>query len=346
MKKIYKSILAAVSLMLLITSCASDEPYITAGPDDTPRFLSPSSIEGSAQTSVSQTREEEFSMELVVTPVNYVTITWSADGHLLGTGTTFTRQFEAGDYDLNIIATTVVGKVAKRVVKLAVSALADDPKVGAKEKNRWLNPGGTHTIEGANLAEVKTLIFVPVVEDALGGLPAELRAADSVELPCTASADGKSVTVAMPADMAMGKYRLSVKNAYAESFGCGMVTVTDEEWVDPDVEEVALWEGNQAADWNADLIKITAEQMANVAVGTEIKVYYTVPEAEYHAMRITSPWWGDTPQDDLVPQFDLTEETPKPFEFTYDAHCKALVDERGAMCLVGFGYRVSKIEYK
>lgn len=87
---------------------------------------------------------------------------------------------------------------------------------------------------------------------ALGGLPAELRAADSAELPCTASADGKSVTVAMPADMAMGKYRLSVKNANAERFG----------------------------------------------------------------------------------------------EFTYDAHCKALVDERGAMCLVGFGYRVSKIEYK
>ena len=33
-------------------------------------------------------------------------------------------------------------------------------------------------------------------------------------------------------------------------------------------------------------------------------------------------------------------------EFIYDQHCKALVDERGAMCLVGFGYRVSKIAYK
>ena len=346
MKKTYIFFLAAVTLMSLISSCASDEPYITAGPDDTPRFLSPSSIEGNAQTSVSQTREEVFSMEIVVTPANYVTIEWISDGHLLGTGTSFSSQFEAGDYDINIIATTEAGKVAKRLVKLSVSALADDPKVNAKEKNRWLNPGKALTIEGANLADVKTLIFVPVIEnESAGSRAVAVSASEIIEVPCTASADGTSVTADMPANMPRGKYRLSVVKANSERFGCGMVTVTDEEYVDPDFEEVTLWEGNQEADWNADLIKITAEQMADVPVGTEMKVYYTVPEAEYHVMRITSPWWGDTPQDDYVPQFDITDETPNPFIFVFDQHAKDLVEERGAICLVGFGYTVQKVAY-
>lgn len=145
--------------------------------------------------------------------------------------------------------------------------------------------------------------------------------------------------------MPKGIYRVSAVNDKAERFGCGMVTVTDEEWVDPDIVEVALWEGDQAIDWNADLCKITAEQMADVPVGTEIKVYYTTPEAEYHAMRITTPWWGDNPEDNLVGQFDITAETPNPFIFVYDEHCKALVEERGAMCLVGFGYNVQKVAY-
>jgi hypothetical protein len=113
------------------------------------------------------------------------------------------------------------------------------------------------------------------------------------------------------------------------------------------VGATVLWEGDPVTiDWNADLCKLTTEEMADVPVGATISIYYDTPEAEYHSMRITTPWWGDNPEDNLVAQFDLTEETPNPFEFTYDQHCKALVDERGAMSLVGFGYRVSKITFK
>ena len=113
------------------------------------------------------------------------------------------------------------------------------------------------------------------------------------------------------------------------------------------VTATVLWEGAPVTiDWNADLCKLTAEEMAAVPVGATIYITYDIPEAEYHAMRITTPWWGDNAEDNLVSQFDLTDETPNPFEFVYDQHCKALVDERGAMCLVGFGYRVSMIAYK
>ena len=322
-----------------LTSCANQDPFITAGPDDTPRFLAPSSIEGNVQTSVSQTREETFSMDIVVTPAKYTTIEWIADGHVYGTGASFSKQFEAGNYDLYIKATTQAGKEAYRIVKLSVSALADDPSFNNKEKNRWLNPGQPLTIEGKNLTSVSSLIFTPVIEEET------LLTNEPTEVSCVSSEDGNSVTVTMPEDMLVGSYRVSAVNNSAERFGLGLVTVSNDAYVEGDVVEVALWEGNQAIDWNVDLCKITAEQMADVPVGTEIKVYYTTPEAEYHAMRITTPWWGDTPDDNLVAQFDITEATPNPFIFVYDDHCKALVEERGAISLVGFGYTVQKVAY-
>ena len=92
---------------------------------------------------------------------------------------------------------------------------------------------------------------------------------------------------------------------------------------------ITLWEGDQPIDWNADLLKITAEQMADIPTGAEIHIYYTTPEADYHAMRITSPSWGDNAEDQVVAQFDLTEETPN--------------HERGGMLIVGYGYRLTKV---
>ena len=112
--------------------------------------------------------------------------------------------------------------------------------------------------------------------------------------------------------------------------------------------ETAIWSGPVPLDWNADLVKVTQETLADVPAGATILVYYDTPEAEYHAMRITTPWWGTpaTLETDLVLQFDVTEQTPNPFAFTYDERCKGLVDERGAMSIVGFGVTINKITYK
>ena len=48
---------------------------------------------------------------------------------------------------------------------------------------------------------------------------------------------------------------------------------------------------------------------------------------------------------DLVPQVDGMDSQTSPFTFVYDDHCKALVDERGAMSVVGFGLQIDKITY-
>lgn len=320
----------------LLTSCANQNPFITAGPDDTPRFLAPSSIEGNVQTSVSQTREEVFNMEVVVTPAKYTTIEWIADGHVLETGTTFNSQFEAGNYDLMIKATTQAGKEAYRIVKLSVSALAEDPSFNNKEKNRWLNPGQPLTIEGKNLTDVNSLIFTPVIEE-------ETRLANEpIEVSCVGSEDGKSVAVTLPEEMSNGSYRVSAVNGEGERFGLGLVTVSNEKYVDPDVEQKFLWEGSQAINWGDSNVRLTAEQLADVPVGTTLYINYTVPEAEYHAMRITTDRWDY----EIVPQFDITSETPNPFAFEYTAEIQQKIQEEGAMLIVGFGYEIQGVYYE
>ena len=52
---------------------------------------------------------------------------------------------------------------------------------------------------------------------------------------------------------------------------------------------------------------------------------------------------GDNASDQIVAQFDVTAETPNPFEFTYTEANKTIVDERGGMLIVGFGYKLTKV---
>lgn len=349
MKKIYNIFLLAATIMLSLTGCTSDEPFITAGPDDTPRFLFPSSIEGSVTVSRSQTREDVFVFpnkatddveEIVVTPANYVTIEWISDGQVLGTGTKFSKQFEAGDYEITIKATTQAGKVATRTVKLSVSALADDPKINSKEKNRWLNPGNVITIEGENLADVKVLIFTPVKEEA--ATRAEVAEDGSIQLPCEAAADGKSVAVTLPADMVKGNYRVSAVKDNGERFGCGLVTVTDEEYVDPGVN--VIYEGpSEKLAWNA--IVWEGEEYAKLGItpGMTITVYVNADADAAGA--IATGWWNDintgVKWDD--PEGGCRQELPQGQSvMTYTVTTTEFMEEQG-FAVIGNNFVVEKI---
>ena len=140
----------------------------------------------------------------------------------------------------------------------------------------------------------------------------------------------------------VGEHTLSMANADGSAvlFVTDAGTLTEVKTIVS--EEITLWTGPVALDWDAALVNITAAQMADVPVGSTILVYFEIPEAEYHNLRITTPWWGD----DLVAQFDVTEATPNPFEFTYDDRCKGIVDMVGSWSIVGFGETIIKITYK
>lgn len=105
--------------------------------------------------------------------------------------------------------------------------------------------------------------------------------------------------------------------------------------------ETTIWEGSTTINWGNSNVDIAPELLEG-AEGKTICLYYDVPEAEYHAMRICGPWWDG----DLVEQFDITDKTPNPYEFEYTAECKGIVDEQGGMLVVGFGYTLTKITIK
>jgi hypothetical protein len=107
--------------------------------------------------------------------------------------------------------------------------------------------------------------------------------------------------------------------------------------------ETMLIEGKFIIDWNADICNLSPELLAKVPVGSTIKIYYEVPEAEYHNMRIITKWWNDVPGG---AQIDVTADTPNPFTLTYTDAFKALTDEQGGMSCVGFGYTVLRITFE
>ena len=150
-----------------------------------------------------------------------------------------------------------------------------------------------------------------------------------------------AVTLTAPA-LEVGEYTLSMFNAD----GSAVLFITNEgavEQVKTVVpSETTIWTGPVTIDWNADLVKVDAGVMAAVPVGATIYVYFEVPVAEYHAMRVTTPWWDV----DLLPQVDGMEGQPNPYSFTYTAVGKEAVDRTGAMSVVGFGLTITKITFK
>ena len=182
--------------------------------------------------------------------------------------------------------------------------------------------GDTWVITGVNLQNV-TKVMVNDIE--------------IVDLQVTET----SVTLTAPA-VEEGEYTLAMYN----EDGSAVLFITNEGAVEQVKtlvpSETTIWTGAVTIDWNADLVKVDASAMAAVPVGATIFVYFEVPAAEYHAMRVTTPWWDV----DLLPQVDGMENQPNPYSFTYTAEGKEAVDRTGAMSVVGFGLTITKITFK
>ena len=182
--------------------------------------------------------------------------------------------------------------------------------------------GSTWVITGVNLQNVTKVI---------------VNGSEITDLQVTAS----SVTLTAPA-LETGEYTLAMFN----EDGSAVLFITNKGAVEQVMtlvpSETTIWTGAVTIDWNADLVKVDASAMAAVPVGATIYVYYEVPAADYHAMRVTTPWWDY----DFLPQVDGMENQPNPYSFTYEAAGKEAVDRTGAMSVVGFGLTVTKITFK
>lgn len=330
-----RAILALPITAMMLQSCSEELPFYAASENDEPRILNSDlqsvSSDGSMMAFESINRTENFVYGVVATPRDYVTINWTFDGVDLHTGDSIDMPMLAGDYVVRITATTTKGKSTFRERSLTVKAVDGDPTLDGSEQARWFNPGNTVTISGTNLDGI-TALYV-------GGVNGQgaTQAQGFVN-------NGTSLTFVVPE--LEGDLQITLANAEGQMWGCGRGHFSSDAYVAPGVEVKTLWSGQQFINWGETNVTIPAEAFADVPVGTVLKVNYNMPEAEYHQMRVTTPWWGDNAEDNIVQQFDLTAETPNPYEFVYDEHAQALIQERGGMLFVGFGYELTSVTYE
>lgn len=150
-----------------------------------------------------------------------------------------------------------------------------------------------------------------------------------------------SVTLTAPA-LEVGEYALSMFN----EDGSAVLFITNEGAVEQAKtvvpSETTIWTGSVTIAYDAELVKVTADVMNAVPVGATIYVYFDVVEADYHQMRIITPWWDY----DIVAETNGMEGQPNPYSFTYEAADKENVDRTGAMSIVGWGISITKITFK
>jgi hypothetical protein len=308
--------------LAVTTACSNDDdPFFTASEDDAPRILNTDIPEGKGgEPGVLKNidRTQNFTYEAIVTPVNYTTVSWLIDGEKVAEGLSIDVPVLAGDHIVKIVATTTKGLSTSRTCKLVVRPLAGDPELATDAKSRWLTIGTTKTIDCKNVTTVEK-VFIGQQE------------ASNVSY-----ASGK-ITFDVP-EMEEGEYMLSIQDESGTRYGCNWFTISKEEYKDPGIKETVLWEGSVDINWGEANVFISAEQMANVSVGATIRLVYEVPDAEYHALRITNQDWSS----DIVPQVDGFESQPNPYEFTYTADHKAIADNKG-MLITGFGYKLTKV---
>lgn len=310
------------------TACSSDEdPFFTASEDDIPRILNtdiPEGKNGEPASLPSIERTTNFTLDLIVTPVHYTTVTWFIDDVQVAEGLSIDVPVQAGNHLVKVVATTNKGLSTYRLLTLNVRPGAEDPYPAGKDiHEKLVKPGTIATIHGVNMSKVAKVI--------IGG--------QTVDATYNAADDCIEYTVPSLPD---GVYPLQFVDDSGFVYGGGTIELNENPEY-PVPTEMTLLEGNFVIDWDAAICHLTSEMMANIPVGAIIRIYYEVPEAEYHNLRIITSWWTDVPGG---AQIDVTDETPNPFVLNYTEEFKDLVTAQDGMSCVGFGYTVTKITYE
>ncbi|MBQ5540646.1 MAG: hypothetical protein IIU03_10475, partial [Bacteroidales bacterium] len=194
----FKNILTAGLLSLGIAaglmSCSSDEdPFFTASPSDSPRILNtdiPQGKNGVAEKFSTIDRTQNFTYELIVTPVEGATIEWFVDDEKVAEGLTIDTPLEIGIHTIKVVVTTSGGETS-RTFSVTVQPLATDPVLVNKAKERLVKPGVESVLHGTNLENVVKIL--------IGETAAE----------CVYNEDGY-LSYTVPAGMAEGVYKLYV----------------------------------------------------------------------------------------------------------------------------------------
>ena len=312
-------------LAAVFTACSSDEdPFFTASENDAPRILNtdiPEGKGGEPGVIANIERTENFTFEVMVTPVSYTTVTWFIDDEQVAEGLKIDVPVLAGDHILKIVATTTKGLSTSRTCKLTVRPLVSDPELATDAKSRWLTIGSTKTIDCANVSSVAK-VFIGKTEAT------------------NVSYSNNQLTFDVPA-MEEGVYMIIIQDAEGMKYGCGTATVSNDEYVDPGIKETVVWEGSFDVTWDTPFKELQTEMINLVEAGAVLQVYVS---GEGQGTAATA-WWtnlvtggsgdegrGDTPiSGDMVLEFPISELSMQ------------LLAEQDGFFMVGNGYTIKKI---
>ena len=212
MKTKYLMILMTLAVVVFTFSgCSSnDEPFITASEEDYPRILDPYFPDwnnGQPGEFKNFTRDINLTAKVIVTPVEYTTVTWYLDGQEVATGDSIDMPLLAGTYVLKVVARTTKGLETSRTGLVVVRPCEGDPVPGDLLFDRLVVPGTVATLHGENMDKVKQVII------------------NGVAATATYHSEGDYVTYTVP-NLADGSYQLPVADATGFVYGGGTITVS------------------------------------------------------------------------------------------------------------------------
>lgn len=327
MKKVLYRLVAVMMVlsMGMLCSCSEDnDGFITATEDDFPQILLPWFGEwenGEPAVYKNISRDIEFVDSVTVTPALYTTVEWFIDDEKVHEGKKIQQTFLAGEYILKIVATTTKGKSTSRTGKLVVRPLDSDPTPGNDIRDRQVVPGSVVKLHGTNMDKVTKISF--------GDKEAATTFIDN--------GDKSYVEYIVPAELALGTYRVVLTDADGNVYGGGKIVVSDEA---PVVTEEILWEGEFNVTWGTPFTLLQSQFKDLVKSGNVVRAYVS---GEGQGTMATA-WWnniltgkGDPERDDITISGSMV------LEFTLTDYSMELMNEQDGALFVGNGYTITKI---
>lgn len=311
--------------MGMLCSCSEDnDGFITATEDDFPQILLPWFGEwenGEPAVYKNISRDIEFIDSVTVTPALYTTVEWLIDDEKIQEGKKIQHTFLAGEYILKVVATTTKGKSTSRTGKLIVRPLESDPIPGNDIRDRQVVPGSVVKLHGTNMAKVTKI--------SIGDKEATTTFIDKGE--------ESYVEYTVPADLALGSYRVTLTDSEGNVYGGGKIEISD---TAPVVTEETLWEGEFNVSWDTPFNLLQTQFKDLVKSGDIVRAYVTGDGQG----TMTTAWWnniltgkGDPERDDITISGSMV------LEFTLTDYSMELMNEQDGALFVGNGYTIVKI---
>lgn len=327
MKKILYDLMAVMVVlsMGMLCSCSEDnDGFITATEDDFPQILLPwfgDWENGEPAVYKNIPRDIEFIDSVTVTPALYTTVEWLIDDEKIQEGKKIQHTFLAGEYILKVVATTTKGKSTSRTGKLIVRPLDSDPIPGNDIRDRQVVPGSVVKLHGTNMEKVTKI--------SIGDKEAATAFIDKGE---------KSyVEYTVPADLALGSYRVTLTDNEGNIYGGGKIEISD---TAPVVTEETLWEGEFNVTWDTPFNLLQTQFKDLVKSGDIVRAYVTGDGQG----TMTTAWWnniltgkGDPERDDITISGSMV------LEFTLTNYSMELMNEQDGALFVGNGYTIVKV---